>query len=65
METFTEGLDPEYLPEGYATLEDYDWVCPQGVDDLKDVMDGHFPIKTSHDTGARLPSLSSQSIASN
>ena len=61
----TEGHDPEYLPEGYATLEDDDWVCPQCVDDLNDVMDGHLPIKTSHYTGARLPSRSSQSVASN
>ena len=33
--TFSLGEDPEYLKEGYATLDDYYWICPKCFEDFK------------------------------
>jgi hypothetical protein len=34
---FFLGDGPEYLKEGYATLDDYHWICPTCFEDFKDL----------------------------
>jgi len=36
--TFMESGSPDVLTEGYATEDDYRWVCPQCFSDLKEEM---------------------------
>jgi len=36
---FTEYASPETLTEGYATTDNYRWICPQCFQDLKDEME--------------------------
>jgi hypothetical protein len=35
-ETFSLFDEPEYLKEGYATDDDYRWICPTCFDDFKE-----------------------------
>ena len=35
---FMESGGPDTLTEGYATGDDYRWICPERFHDLKDVM---------------------------
>ena len=32
--TFGDATHPEYLHEGYATKDDYDWICPTCFSDF-------------------------------
>lgn len=37
--TFMEGDDPEVLHEGYATMDDYYWICPTCFSDFHEMFE--------------------------
>jgi hypothetical protein len=38
---FAERDDPEVLHDGYATLDEMQWVCPTCFEDFKDLFEWH------------------------